>query len=411
MARILTTDEYRKELAQNGEAVTTKLLQGDKEQNRVAKSPELMMVGDKPVQNAIRSIKYQERRYRNTSDEYRVWANIEMAMNRLKESVAKNTATLPTDFSTLLDYVRIDLSRRFMEQPDLTPLVSIEVVNEAFDELVKLDEFRRYGAKFLPIKLQGDNVPLIEQKTGAEDAITMQAYGLGWSQTLKNMLYNKLHNLQKVLDAVAYAYNNERNDLSVIGRMIAKTTATGWDPAQQQAAVTTSGASYGERLYDTLLLGLRKLMNLKDPQNGKPIRFTEAYLLTGGGDVPMMINRTINGQLNVGGKRTTENFEALTGITTIIPYVGDSVDVGETRYTWAGVASGKAYLFVPRVANYVAVKRRLTQEQGMGSVMALEQLGYAWYFIQKEYDAEFFGGSSGGTSGTGYCVEVTIPTS
>ena len=47
---------------------------------------------------------------------------------------------------------------------------------------------------------------------------------------------------------------------------------------------------------------------------------------------------------------------------------------------------------------------------GEGDVLSLEQTKRAWYAVDKAYDTEFFGDSEGLTAGSGWCVEITLPT-
>lgn len=340
-----------------------------------------------------------------------IWSRIEDIQKKAKKASqgAKGAAMLPDDWSTLTDMLRIDMTRRAMQEADYTDVVMNEQMNPAFTKTLALDEFLEYGAAFETIYGNNDSVPLLEHKTGATGTVTMDLFAVGDKASLQELIFDPIYQLEKVMRAVTRGYVAKRNSRNILGLMVAKTTATGWDSGQQQAADTTSGASKEELLYNTLVSAYKKLLLLKDPQTTKVIS-TPSIMLAIPKGTEFAFNRAINGQLNMGGKGKPSNFEALSWIDAIIPYQGDTIYVGQKAFSYAGVASGKAYMFVPKVA-YTLTKRGLTMEQGRGSVLNLSQEERVWYGIQTEYTDEFFGYSAGiGSSGYGFCVEITLPT-
>jgi hypothetical protein len=219
--------------------------------------------------------------------------------------------------------------------------------------------------------------------------------------------------LEKLNRAIIRGYRSKRNDLSVLGQMVAKTTAGGWDSGQQVAADTT-GSTAEAKLYNTINDAIDTLMGLKDPQTEQEITAARMILACRPGDV-RKINRVLNGQLNVGGKGSPANFAALTEITDIIPYNGDTIYRGVEKVSYAGIAENTAYLFVPGPAGapvYTLEKRALTQEMTGRPYLQYATEGRIWYFVQGEYFDEFFGSSASGTSlstGYGWVVEITLP--
>jgi len=356
-------------------------------------------------------VKMSSKEWTNSEGHAKLWTQIEETHKKLKNSLKTNAAQFPSDYYDLIDKLRLDITRRRMQEVDYTGMMNTEIVNPNFSKAVTLDEFLPYVAAFKKIAGTNDSVPLINQKTGGTGSVIMDIYGAGWKDTLENMLYNMdIYSLQKVTDAVARGYIGKRNDLS-IGLLPKKTTATAWVASQQVAADTTSGATKEELMYNTLNSAIEKLLSLLDPQTAQEIDAPSLALVCKPTDV-RRINRAINGQLNLGGKGKPSNFAALDEITEIWPYRGDTLYWGEEKIVYPGVATNKAYLLVPKVYSWTLVKRGLTNEVGRGSVLQLSTEERAWYFAQQNYMAEFFGSSETGTSlGAGYgaVVEITLP--
>jgi len=343
--------------------------------------------------------------YENSELYAAVWNRLSDYRTRL----VKNAAMLPDDWATMTDLVRIDISRRRVQEPDYTDMVGIEIQKPEAGPSVTLDEFLEWAGVFEDVGGNNDPLPLMEHKSGATGTLTFDLKGLADKTSLKEILFSSLYDLERRNRAVVRAFVGLRNDRNVLGQMVAKTTATGWNAGQQQAADATAGATKEELLYNTLVAALKLLYTLKDGQTLQTINTPEVFLAIPKG-TEWAFMRAIGGQLNQGGKGKVGNFEALTQIGAIIPYRGDTIYWNKKTVSYPGVASGKAYLFVPRVANYTVVKRGLTTVVGQGDVTKLEQNATAWYFADKAYDAEFFGGSAGGTAGHGFCVEISLPT-
>lgn len=354
-------------------------------------------------------------RWVNSEAFAKLWSDIEDTRKKVKNQLDRrtNVATFPEDYYDLIDKLRLDITRRRMEEMDLAPEMTQEIVNPAFSKSVSLDEFLPYAGAFESMTGANNSVPLIQAKTGATGSVAMTLYGLGFTRTLEDELYNTdIFSLQKVQDAVTRAHTALRNDLT-IGQLVAKTTASGWDSSQQVAA-TSGSTTAAEDLYDTINTAIDTLMNLLDPQTEQEISAPQMVLACRPADV-RRINRAINGQL-ADSPGEPANFRALTEITEIWPYRGDTLYVGEKTVTYSGIADDTAYLFVPGPAGapaWTLTKRGLTQEVGRGDILQLAREQRAWYFAQGEYLDEFFGSSATGTSlgsGYGFVVEVTLPT-
>ena len=323
----------------------------------------------------------------------------------------KNTAQAPTqtEMETLFAKFMIDITKRYMEKGDLTSLIATEVTNDMFPENVSLKSFLKYRGNFKEIQLTGDSVSLIEQATGAIDSISMKAYGIGWKQSLYNLIYNQFYTVAKVNDAVADAYTDIRNS-KTIGKIVATTYTAGME---QAAVAAPSGETADYYLWKTLDDAESKLRKLKLSQTKRKINIPSISLLINSQD-SKRISRVIGG-IDAFGKTAGKNVPALSFISSIIEYdqgINDGFKVGKETLSFPGVTAGKAYMFVPKEYFWILKKRGLTMETSTGSALTLSQQESAWYFIQTQYDDEFFGSSQAGTSladGYGAIIEITLP--
>jgi len=352
--------------------------------------------------------------YKNSKGYAELWSRIEDKLRRLKNSLDRkvNISEFPADYYDLVDMMRLDITRRRIQEQDFTSVFAQEQTNPAFSRSVRLDEFIPFAGAFKEMIGSGDQVPMIQQKTGETGSVSMHVFGLGHERSLEDELYNtSIFTLEKVNEAVVRAHTGLRND-RMIGVLPALTAGAGFAASQRVGAVTE--ATYDLSMYSTLRHGLRRLMGLLDPQTGQQIASPKIVLAVGNNVTLWDIQRIVNGQLN---RVTNEvsNLESLP-IDEIWLYKGDTLYVGPKKITYNGIADGHAYLFVPGPSGapvYALNKRGLTQEVGRGDVLQLAREKRAWYFVQTEYMEEFLGTSSatlGLGAGYGYVVEIELPT-
>lgn len=350
------------------------------------------------------------------------WNKIEDASRKVKawlQRIGGNPVAInqfPDDYYTLIDQIRIDITRRLMQHMDFTSEIANEIVRADLTRTFKLDEFLPFTGVFKEIKGTGDSVPLIQQKTGDTGNVDLHIYGIGHSRSLEDEIYNtSIYSLQKVNEAVARAYVALRNTFNGIGDMIAYTLAGAWPLAQRVASSQildmNGNVLYDQSVYYTLRNALRKLLALTDPQTGQEITPGKVVLLARNNNVVADINRIIGGQLSPGTQNgSTVRLSAL-GIDEVWQYKGDDIYVGPHDFNFPGVPEGHAYLFAvgPSAPNYVFVKRGLTQEVGRGDVLSLAREARAWYTVQGNYNTEWFGEVAGLGAGTGFIVDIELP--
>lgn len=358
--------------------------------------------------------------WQNSAGYARLWSSIEDSMKKVKAFIDRNKRLVnvnqfPDDYYDLIDLIRMDLTRRRIEAADYTAEFTNEITNPNYPQSIPLIEFLPFAGAFEPVVGTGQNVAMIQQKTGVSGSVDVTLYALGHARSLEDELYNlDIYSLEKVLKAVNRAHTGLRNN-RCFNPLIALSMATpnGWSAFQRVAADTT-GATYDVRLYLTLRNAIRRLMGLLDMQTGQEIDAEKIVLLCRNKVIQWDIARVVDGQLEKFGT-PIENRGKL-GIDELWLYKGDVVDVGEDRVTYNGVPEGVAYLFVPGPAGaptWTLNKRQLTQEIGRGNVLQLARERRAWYFGQAEYRGEFMGNSGDLTpptnTGYGYVVEITLP--
>ena len=341
----------------------------------------------------------------------KLWGEIKDLQAQAKKEMATNATQAPsaTTLESLLQKVIIDITRRRQESGDLTSLVATEITDFDFPEVITLRELYDYVGEMQEVSGSNDSVPLIEQALGVTDTVSMKILAIGWKDSLKNLLFNKLRDIEKANKAAVNAYVDKRN-AATIGTIVSAT----YHATQKQAADATANATFDALMYNTLRKGIKKVRGLKDPQTKLPIAVPSLTLLCNSAD-RWDIERVINGQLGSGNGTITGQNMASLPIDTIIEYdhgILDGKTWGKKKLSYPGVTQGKAYLFVPREAFLVAVKRPLTMETGRGSVLQLSTEEKAWYGVQGEHFKQFLGSSypAAGTTGEGFIVEITLPT-
>jgi hypothetical protein len=366
-----------------------------------------------PVKLYEKLVQMGSNHWDKSKSKFELWNGKDGIAELQKKLIAQtqDAAQAPSDdvLTALLGKIFLDITRRIQESPDLTSLIATEVTDFEFGETVNLREIYKYIGEFQVIKGTNDSVPLIEQTLGETDSVDMVLRGLGWKTSLKNLLFNKLHTMEKVLQAVADAYTDMRN-ARVIGPIIDATFV-----ASQKQGVDTVGTTYDVKMYNTFRKAVKKIRGLKDYRTDRPIAVPSLSILCNSYDT-WSIARSIQGQLQgPGGVLSALNMQALP-INQIIEYdqgITNGRTWGKKTLSFEGVTAGTAYLFVPREYFWVLNKRPLTMETGRGSVLQLSQEERAWYNVQTEFYKIFLGSSYDGTAlgaSFGAIVQVTLPT-
>ena len=400
MVKVINREALIEKRVKSNFATEAMVFSGSADQNLKDSKP--VVYGDKilvPMKNG---------NWENSEGKIRLWNEI----GELHKKI--NAAQAPSDdaLTALLGKIFIDITRRAQEAPDMTSLIATEDTNLEFSETINMREIWPYRGKFKTISGSNDSVPLIEQALGEVDTVNMEIVALGWKDSLKNLLFNRLHSIEKVLQSVVSADTDYRNSKTV-GVIVGATYVA----SQKQAADATEGATYDVKMYNTFRKAIKKIMGLKDIRTNRNIAVPSLAVLCNSADT-WSIERVINGQLQSGGTGGTLNSinTSALPIAQIIEYnqgINDGFTWGKETLSFPGVTAGKCYLFVPREYFWVMNKRPLVMETGRGSVLQLSTEERAWYRAMTEYHKIFLGSSYPATAvGAGYgaVIEITLPT-
>ena len=353
-------------------------------------------------------VKMTNGNYAESAGKAKLEAEVKALQKRAQTAINAAQAPSGAIIAALVERIFIDMTRRYQESPDFTSRIVTEVNNPDFPDPVNMREILEYRGQMETISGANDSVPLIEQALAEVDTLSLEMKAIGWKTSLRNIIFNPFHNMQKVLDAVTMAYTDYRN-AAVIGTIV----GTAFD-ASQQAPAGVGGATYETDLYITFRNAIQLLRTLLDNNTNRPISVPSISLLCNSADT-WYIERAINGQLAVGGG------DAVRGVNNTALPISEVIEYdrgGNDGFAWGlkemdfpGVTQGTCYLFVPRVYAWAAIKRGLMMEVGTGSVLQLSQEERAWYCVQGVYLKDFLGSSFSGvdTSGYGAIVEVTLP--
>lgn len=407
---ILNRDKLYERRVKNGYGIRSGSFYGDMKSQAAMKNAEFIVNSKGEKSETI--ITASGEKYHNSAAEAEIWNRIDEIRSRMVKLGKKltNVNQFPDDYYDLIEAIRIDITRRRIEEMDFTSEFTKEITNPNFSKSINLTEFLEYAGVFEDIAGTGDNVPMLQQKTGEKGSVEVVLKGLGHARSLEDELYNlDIFDMQKVNRAVTRGHTAVRNNIC-FNPLIALTGAGGWNASQQVAAA--AGATYDIQLYLTIRNALRTLYGLLDPQTNQEIGAPRVTLLVRNNVIEWDLQRVINGQLEKFGT-PVENRSKL-AIDEIWTYKGDSITVGEKTTTYNGVPAGTAYLFVTGpdgAPTYTLNKRQLTQEVGRGDVLQLAKERRAWYFGQAEYREEFLGssGSQGLGDGYGFVVEIELP--
>lgn len=408
MVKIINKETLVKERFNSKYATLAQIFQGDAKLNKETTLPRTIGKGQ--------IVNMTSENWVNSAGYHKLWGEIAELKKKGIERLNAAQAPEHSVLEALLGKVFIDITRRLQESQDYTSRICTEITNLEFAETVNLREFLPYIGEMQTIAGTNDSVPLIEQQLAETDTATMTIRALGWKDSLKNMLYNKIHTMQKVNQAAVDAHIDMRN-----ARHIGVIVGTTFVASQKQAADATSGATYDVLIYNTFRKAIKKLRSLKwvglETEENTEIAVPSISLLCNSNDT-WSISRVINGQLQSAGTKGTLNTLNLSAlpISEIIEYdrgINHGKVWGKNTLSFPGVTEGTCYIFVPREYAWVLNKRGLTMETGVGSTLQLSTEERAWYSVQTEYLKKLLGASytaDPASAGYGAIIEVTLPT-
>lgn len=297
--------------------------------------------------------------------------------------------TLPEDWQTLWDALRIDISIR---------MSGIGTVRENFynmrnmfesDKIYNVTEFYPYNIVFEEHNGEGEAVNQGESRGGANETVENFLYAAGFTWTLLASLFRNSIDPEKIADAVTVAYDAKRDNLSMSPILDFSYSGT------QQTAADTTGSNRQEKLYNTIDNAIDDFSKRKDPITNREIPAAELVLLASAQDA-RHAQRVMNGLPSV----NELILPSITGVSSIVSYEGETITGRVKNTVYPGVTPGIAYLVKKNRYMHVGIKRNLTLEVDLQpNVATLAQEQRAWYFAESQQ-----------TTGIQYYVqEITLP--
>ena len=355
--------------------------------------------------------------WKNSKERFELYRNMHALSSKMQIDIKQNSAPLPADLMTYLEYAYIDLARLADMKADYTNLIYNVINKPDATDPCKIRSLLPYVGMEKIVSGENDTIPLIEEYNATGDTVDLDIKAFGHKTSLRNMIFNPNESLQRVLEAAATILVDSRNN-DVIGKFVSVGAASGFKAKQSQAADTT-GATFDQKLYLTYKKALKTLAKLVHPLTGQTLGDMGA--LNGGARLicnpvdAWDANRVVNGELMLAGG-VAANFSDLP-IDRIIPYGGgimNGMKYGEKTLSLPGITVGKAYMFLPNaLSGFVVDKVGQTMQVSPGSALNLsvdaEERG--WYRINGVHHTYMLGDAlTGANNGIGCAVEITLPT-
>lgn len=308
----------------------------------------------------------------------------------LKAEVFASGNTIPEDWQTLWDAMRLDISIR---------MSGIGTVRDSFyrmenmfdsDKIYNVTEFYPYNMVFEKNNGEGQAVNQGESRGGQTETVENFLYAAGFTFTLLAKLFKNSIDPEKITDAVTVAYDAKRDNLSM-----SPILDFGYSGAQQTAADTT-GSKRQEKLYNTIENAIDDLAKRKDPITKRELIANNLVLLASAQDARHM-QRVMNGLPSVNELK----YPGISEVSKIVAYEGETITGRVKDTVYPGVTPGIAYLAIPKNRYmHVGIKRNLTLEVDMQpNVKNLTQEERTWYFAEAQQ-----------TTGIQYYIqEITLP--
>lgn len=301
--------------------------------------------------------------------------------------------TLPADWSSLWDALRVDISIRVAAQPTVRDYFFNILNNPGASKTITMTELYPYAFEFVLNNGEGQAVQQGETRGGGYETLEHYLYSTGFTRTLLSELFDVSFDPQKVSDGVAIAYNAKRDDLSL--STILNFTFSG--VAGSQTPADTTGANRQEKLFNTLENAIDHLGRRADPVSGRFVSTMDLSILCASEDA-RHIQRVVNG---LPASDNPKILPPITNITNIIAYDDETITGRVKDVTYTGVTRGTCYLVRKNRYMNVSIKRGLQMESDLRpDVTTLARERQSWYFCEGQQ-----------TTGLSYFVqEVTLPT-
>jgi len=252
--------------------------------------------------------------------------------------------TTPAGLDQVVQKTVVDLQLGREAVPLLYQPVYRRIDDPNMTQFVDVLPFTRARVVFLE-HMELEEVKFGDRVLGAKATVPIVTYAAGLQWTEDMVLYDKTWEVAEASRALGEAYN------ALLNHIHFSPILTYNYAAKNKTAADTTGATYREKLRNTIKNGLIHASQDKNTDTGAPRRPT--VLLAHSSkrwDIEECLQRMV-----IGG---TE-YPAIGGLDTLIFYDGWSTVVGEKTITYQGCDPGKAYLIEPRKYMIELVKHDL----------------------------------------------------
>lgn len=237
--------------------------------------------------------------------------------------------TTPDGLDQIVQNSIINLELGREQVPLLYTPIYRRVEDANFTEHVEVSPF--IGARVVFLEhMELEEVKFGTRKIGAKDTVPIITYAAGFEWTEDMVLYDKTWERAELDRALGEAYNALLNHIHLYPIISFNY------PAKNKTAADTTGATYLEKLRNTIKAGLIHASQDKNTDTGAPRR---PNILLAHSSKRWDIEECLQ-RMQIGGTV----YPPISQIDTLIFYDGWSTVVGEKTYTYPGVDPGKAYL-------------------------------------------------------------------
>lgn len=305
--------------------------------------------------------------------------------------------TLPTDWQTLWNALRIDISIRKAALSTVRENFYNIINNPTASKVIDVTELYPYAFEFKLNNGEGQSVNQGETRGGQNETVEHYIYASGFTRTILSELFDESYDPEKIIDAITISYNAKRDDLSI--SPILNFSYAGVSGSQTPA--DTTGGNRQEKLFNTIENGIDHLSRRLDPISQRKIAANDLAILCEPEDA-RHIQRVVNGLTtpNVGGQDNPKILPPISQISSIIAFDGEIITGRVKDIVYTGVTRGKAYLVKKNRYMNISLKRGLTVETDMRpDVTTLAREKQSQYFCEGQQ-----------TTGIQYFVqELTLP--
>ena len=248
---------------------------------------------------------------------------------------------------------------------------------------IRPSELYPYGIVFEENNGEGQSVRQGANLGGAVDTIPMKIYAAGFIWTLLASLFDGTYDMTRLNDGVAVGYAAKRDDLAIAPILAGDYGTVG---TAKWTAASSAGTLRQEHLWNTLVdviddFGVRldPITKRLIPMEGLTMLGTSmdmrhvAHVMSGIGTSPEKYSELTGGILG--------------GITKLIGYEGEVIEMPNETVTYGGASDKIAYVIKSNRYFKLPIKRNLVMEIDLQpNVNTLAQEQRAWYFCESIYN-------------------------